>query len=91
MRRSPSWMRAKSLDLFADLGVGGEVFRLDPLPAEAFGRLAFGGEVFGFDALVHQASGFEGDRLTQFTLTHPFKRRYQAHQCGAGPARRTLA
>ena len=73
VRRSPSWMRAKSLDLFADLGVGREVFRFDPLTAKAFGRFAFRGEVFGFDAFIHQASRFKGDGLTQFTLTHSFK------------------
>ena len=79
------------LDLVADFGVGGEVFRFDPLAAEPFGGLAFGGEVFGFDAFVHQAGGLKGDRLTQFTLAHPFKRRYQAHRSGAGPAREGLA
>ena len=58
---------------------------MTPPAAEAFGGLAFGGEVFGLDAFVHQPGGFEGDRLTEFDISHPFMRRYQAHQCGAGP------
>ncbi len=82
---------SEHLDLVADFGVGGEVFRLDPLTAQPFGGLAFRGEVFGFDAFVHQAGGFERDRLTQFTQTHSFMRRYQAHPSGAGPAREGLA
>ena len=57
---------------------------MTPSPAQALGGLALGGVVLGLDALVHQAGGFEGDRLTEFGISHPFMRRYQAHQCGAG-------
>ena len=63
----------EELDLLADFGVGGEVCGFDTLPAKAFGGLAFGGEVLGFDSLVHQASGFERDRLAEFDITHPFR------------------
>jgi hypothetical protein len=75
---------SKDLDLIADLGVGGEVGRLDSSSAQPFGRLSFGGKVLGFDPFVHQASRFQGDRLTEFCISHPFVRRYQAHQRGAG-------
>src|SRR5262249_31934567 len=53
--------------------------------AEAAGGLALGGEVLGLDALVHQAGGFQGNGLAELDISHPFVRRYEAHQRGAGP------
>ena len=84
MRLSPSWMRAKSWICSRISALEGRSSGLTPPATEPFGGLAFGGEVLGLDALVHQAGGFEGDGLTEFDITHPFMRRYQAHQCGAG-------
>src|SRR5881409_3187939 len=74
----------KELNLVADLGVGGEIFGLAALTAEAFGGLALGGKVFGLDPLVHQPGRFERDGLAELGIRHPRKRRYEAHQCGAG-------
>jgi hypothetical protein len=75
---------SEDLDLIADLGVGGEVCRLDPSAAQPFGRFSLCGKVLRFDPFVHQASGFKSDRLTKFRISHPFVRRYQAHRSGAG-------
>ena len=62
----------EELDLIADLGVGGEVLRLDRAAAESLGGLSFGGEILGFDPVIHQPGGFEGDRLAEFVIVHPF-------------------
>src|SRR5262249_28520200 len=63
----------EELDLFADFGVGGEIFGFDLLAADAFGGLALGGVVLRLDALIHQASGFERDGLAELGIAHPFR------------------
>ncbi len=60
------------LDLFADFGVGGEVFGFDAFAAQLLGRLALGGVVLGFDALVHQPGGIERDLPAKFVIGHSF-------------------
>ena len=54
--------------LFADLGVGGQVFGFDAAAAEPLGSLALGGEVLGLDPLVHQAGRFQGDLLAKLGM-----------------------
>ena len=80
-------MRAKTWICSRISALEGRSSGLTPPAAQAFGGLAFGGEVLGLDPFVHQAGGFEGNGLTKFDISHPFMRRYQAHQCGAGPWR----
>ena len=65
----------EGLDLVADLGVAGQVGRLDPALAEAVGGLLLGAVVLGLLARVHQPGGFPGDLPPQFRPVHRKRRK----------------
>ena len=59
------------LDLVANLGVRGQVGRLDPALADQPGRLQLGAVVLRLLPAVHQPGGFPGDLPPQFRAIHP--------------------
>src|SRR5262249_20724379 len=60
----------EELHLVADLGVGGEVLRLEGAATQTAGGLAFGGVVLALDTVVHQAGRLECDGLPKFSVAH---------------------